>query len=595
MNIKKYIVLITLSSIVVLELTACGEVKSSSGDKVDITPNVDSVSTEVIDVTPNVDSSSSGDKVDSTSDVNSVSTKVINVSTKKYLAQKVTGNQRLELKLGTERKDVYLIFSNFSTTKVSSTMVSHKQKNSKSLKLNKNIHAHCMAPLHVQAFNSNLSYLKKKNDSSREKVPLEKSSSVVTDQVGDSQVFYMGETATEAIAATARKVVRNISTAFGTKNLSIWVENDTYGVGCQKNRCITPQMVDILADKFLKEGLDNDIYDGVTNVFGEEWGSSNYSNLIPANDTITILLTDIGNDNAINGGSIGYFYSKDNLTRESIAGSNERIMFYIDSVLYANGGDDEIWDENDFWPKQVFSTLAHEFQHMIHYYQKNISYEVGGTDTWINEMISKSVEDLMAVKMGLDGIRYVPASRGDAGDLNNLNGPFPLFNKNNSMSIESWDNSLEDYAQVSSFGAYLLRNYGGPKVLHDMVHNAYTDKRAIEYAVHQNVNGASKTFDDLIHDWGVAVLMSKRDDLALDSGLLYNTGDYISTQYNGIDYDLGSINFFNYSPTPSIHTSMGTVNPKGNYFYKVGENLNGDVIINLGDTTNLTTSVVVVK
>ena len=575
MNIKKNIEFITLSTIVMFALTACGEVTSTSGDEVDGTPKVAGVFSEVLDLT-----------------------------TKDYIAQKVTGDQSLQLKLGSEEKDVYLLFSNPSTQSVNSATVSHNQKITKELAYNKQQgelkeHTCSHHPSYVQAFNSDFSHLKLKKSQPLEKKlsekPLiDKSLSIATDFVGDSDIFYMGETATEGVAATARKVVNNVVTAFGTKSLSIWVQNDSYGDACQKSKCVTQTMVDTLADKFLKEGLDNDIYDGVSNVFGEEWGSSNYSNLIPANNNITILLVDIGNDNFTNGGTIGYFYSKDNLTKESIAGSNERIMFYIDSVLYANGGD-KTWDENDFWPRQVFSTLAHEFQHMIHYYQKSISYEVAGTETWLNEMLSQSVEDLMAVKMGLNGPRYVAASRGDAGDANNLNGQFPLFNRNNSMTIDSWDNSLDDYAKVTSFGAYLLRNYGGAKLLHDMVHNAYTDKRAIEYAVHQHPNGASKTFDDLIHDWGIAVLMSKRDDLASDSGFLYNAGDYISTQYNGINYDLGSINFFNYNPSPTIHSSMGTVNAQGSYFYKVGENLTGDVEVDIEQATNLTTSVVVVK
>ena len=53
------------------------------------------------------------------------------------------------------------------------------------------------------------------------------------------------------------------------------------------------------------------------------------------------------------------------------------------------------------------------------------------------------------------------------------------------------------------------------------------------YATHQHSNGTSKTFDDLIHEWGVAVLLSKRDDIAKDSGYLYNAGDYISSEHNG--------------------------------------------------------------
>lgn len=576
MNFKKNIEFITLSTIVMLGLTACGDVSTTSGDTTKGTPKVAGVFSEVLDV-----------------------------STKDYTVKKLTGDQSVQLKLGSEKKDVYLLFSNPSTKSVSSATVSHNQKITKEVahnKLQEGLREHSYDhhhPTYVEEFNSDLSHLKlKKSKSSDEKVvekpSIDKSLSSTSDHLGDSDIFYMGETATEGVAATARKVVNNITTAFGKKSLSIWVQNDSYGSGCKKSKCITQPMVDILADKFLKEGLDNDIYDGVSNVFGEEWGNSNYTNVIPKNNTITILLADIGSDNLESGGVIGYFYSKDNLTKESIAGSNERIMFYVDAVLYANGGDDK-WDENDFWPKQAFSTLAHEFQHMIHYYQKSIKYEVKGTDTWINEMLSESVEDLMAVKMGLNGPRDVPANRGDAGDANNLNGPYPLFNSNNSMVLDSWDNSLADYAKVSSFGAYLLRNYGGAKLLHDIVHNAYTDKRAIVYAVHQHPNGASKTFDDLVHDWGIAVLMSKYDNLASDSGFLFNTGDYISTQYNGINYDLGSINFFNYNPSPTIHSSRGTVNAQGNYFYKVGENLTGDVEVNIGDTTNLTTSVVVVK
>ena len=44
---------------------------------------------------------------------------------------------------------------------------------------------------------------------------------------------------------------------------------------------------------------------------------------------------------------------------------------------------------------------------------------------------------------------------------------------------------------------------------------------------------------------------------------------------------MGSINFFNYDPLPTIHTTAGTVSAQGNYYYKIGDNLTGDITINL--------------
>jgi len=45
---------------------------------------------------------------------------------------------------------------------------------------------------------------------------------------------------------------------------------------------------------------------------------------------------DLGDDNSKTGGIMGYFYSKDNFKESAVSGSNEQIMFYIDSILFAN-------------------------------------------------------------------------------------------------------------------------------------------------------------------------------------------------------------------------------------------------------------------
>jgi len=540
---------------------------------------------------------SSNSKSSSETAVAGVSIEVMDASTDNYKVLKLNGDKRLQVKLGNEEKDLYVLFSNPKGSSYSAS-VNHNQKivnksntsNQKS-KIEENKHIANHSPSYIQDFNNRALFLK--NESSN--IKNEKIYGKTIDKENNTEKeFYMGKDSRDInVTATARKVIENVQTFFGKKSLTIWVENDAYGKNCSKAKCVNDKMINSLANKFLKSGSDNDIYDWVTNVFGEEWGSSNSSELIANPNHIDILLTDISNDNETNGGVIGYFYSKDNFTVSRYKGSNERIMFYVDSVMFANGSDN--WNENDFWPQQVFSTLAHEFQHMIYFYQKNVKRNVERTEPWINEMLSESTEDLVAVKMSIDGPRNVIASRGDAGANNNYNGRYPIFNKNNKLSPISWDNTLANYSTVSSFGTYLMRNYGGAKLLHNIVDNNLKDKEALMYAVHKHVNGKSKTFDDLIHEWGIAVLLSKRDDISSDSGELYNTGDFISSDLNGIHYDLGSINFFNYSPAPTLSTKMGQIAPHSNYYYKVGENLRGDVDVEILNTAGLNVSVVVVK
>lgn len=499
-------------------------------------------------------------------------------------ANTITAN----ISLGNTPKSLYLVLSNNATVSASST-ITHNPKAvevaqaksvlSTTFTERSGILRH---PQYVEDFSSQMGTLL---SSSEAYLPQAKTLAVLErmeDFEGQSQVFYLdiGTDQSTTTTATARKVISNVLTSYGLKTLNVWVSDDSFGIGCSKSKCVTQDMVDALADTFLlNNGLDNDIYDWVTNIYGEEWNSaaqSKYSNLIGVDNNITILLTDIDGDDSPNGGVIGFFWSKDNFDKSFVSGSNERVMFYADAVMFANGED--TWSIDDSWPKEMVSTLAHEFQHMINFYQKYILLDAD-TDTWINEMLSESTEDLVATKIRHTGPRGVDYQDGSAGSVGNIKGRYPLFNQYNTLSLTAWNRKLEDYSKVSAFGAYLLRNYGGAKLSHDIMHNGFEDEQAVVDAVNKSPEGSGKTFADLLSEWGTAVILSDHESLV--DVPVYNTGDFTLSTYNNSTYDLGSINFFNYIPKPTIYTTSGTVQAQGNYYYKIGDNLTGDVTLSL--------------
>ncbi len=492
--------------------------------------------------------------------------------------------------LGNTAKDLYLVLSNRADTSARSTII-HNAKvtevaQSKSVSPTSFTEKPVIlrAPQYVQDFTANIGALLSRTETSQPQAKTIAVAERSEDVAGvTQQAFYLDAEGTQTTTATARKVIPDVTTNFGSKTLNIWVSDDSFdsGSGCSKSKCVTQTMVNQLAETFLMSGLDNDVYDWVTNIYEEEWGSAaqaKYSALIPENDAITILLTDIDADNSPNGGVIGFFWSKDNFIRSTeISGSNERVMFYADAVMFANGKGLS-WDINDFWPKEMVSTLAHEFQHMIHFYQKNVLLDAD-TDTWINEMLSESTEDLIATKIQHIGPRGVDYLDGSAGEPGNTNGRYPLFNENNTLPLTAWNNQLKDYSKVNAFGAYLIRNYGGAQLLHDIMHNTYIDEQAVVDAVNKSAEGSGKTFKNLLSEWGTAVMLSDYDNL-IDVPF-YNTGDFTYSTHNGTTYEMGSINFFNYDPLPTIHTTAGTVEAQGNYYYKIGTDLTGDVTIDL--------------
>ena len=116
------------------------------------------------------------------------------------------------------------------------------------------------------------------------------------------------------IPATARKVVTD-----GTRTAAVWVGDRDWWTRCgTAEKCVTQEMVDAVAERFLRAGAGNDIYDWVTGVFGAPWGPHPYSDMIPpeAAGEIHILFFDIDDDGIPRPGqvrTVGFFLSPEQL------------------------------------------------------------------------------------------------------------------------------------------------------------------------------------------------------------------------------------------------------------------------------------------
>jgi hypothetical protein len=358
---------------------------------------------------------------------------------------------------------------------------------------------------------------------------------------------------TTSVNATCRRVVHATLKDGTTRSLSIWV-GDLYWASDLGS---DPARLDALATRFLNATNSDDIYLWETDILGEPWGTTSFTNLIPwdSKKTITILLTELNSTYPAASYIVGYFWEKDNYTISDVAGSNQRVMFYLDSRLYGNmlESGESSWAVTNYWPKIVISTLAHEFQHMIHYYQKAIVK--GGSasaDTWINEMCSMIMEDLVAGKLGVEGPRGVSPTDATAGSSGNSGGRIPYFNaySNAPLAVTS-GYDVYDYSTSYAFGAWLARNYGGTELLRRVVQCKETDSTAVVNAVAE-ASGKTESMQRLLEKWAAAVLLS--DTTTAPAGYRYNTGDWTTSTANGLTYSLGSINVFNYTPTPTLFT-----------------------------------------
>ncbi len=257
-------------------------------------------------------------------------------------------------------------------------------------------------------------------------------------------------------------------------NIYFWIEN-----GVQFDQTELKN----LADTFDKEIIPTN-----REFFGEEWnpgvdGDPRFYVLYAGNLGVNLA---------------GYYSSADELHPDAHPYSNAHEMFLISS------------DNVDLGDDYIYGTMAHEFQHMIHWYQDR------NEETWVNEGFSMLAEHV---------------NEYDAGgfDWSYMNNP--------DMQLNDWGGDIGDngphYGASYLFMVYFLDRFGedATKALVRHDENGFVGIEEVlkELALTNPSTGKPYTGAEFFADWAVANLLQ-------DSGVGMGRYDYRS--YNPVSVDM---------------------------------------------------------
>ena len=288
-------------------------------------------------------------------------------------------------------------------------------------------------------------------------------------------------------------------------NCYIWVLDECFEA--DDGSKITSTQAQELATQF------DSMYQPIRDVFGNEsdemihynGSSESDSNIEEVSDTgkkVNIVVYDIEGDykDGQQSGTLGYFWAKDYYTQARAAAegnpnnkkvlrlTNEGKYFYVDSYFLNEA------------PLMLYSTLAHEFQHMINFGQKNMNNRVS-SQTWSNEMMSMVCEDMVQ--------DFLKVSE-EASPISRLPYFCLGYYKSGLTDWLSDANVAYSYAGAYAFGAYLARNYGGKDLINQIATNQYVDQEAITRALKSI--GKNETFESVFRKYAQALVLDNPPD-----------------------------------------------------------------------------------
>ena len=264
------------------------------------------------------------------------------------------------------------------------------------------------------------------------------------------------------------------------------------------------------------------IYPAMVNAFGYENGGGPGGDGGMDGDTKIQILFYNGYNNNI----VGYFHGKDLHAFGTVTPkSNEAEMFYMNTYYLTTEAE---WE----WG---LGALAHEFQHLIHYTNKNLKSM--NSPTWYNEMMSAMAEEII-VPFLFPGRQSRPQRLETYFDAGMRDYGMPWYVATPS-SMTSWDQKYEfyfHYAEKGVFAGYLLRNYGGAKLAKAMSLNNTVGMESIQAAIAE----VGTADPDFFTKFAESFFFNQADEIALGKSL--NTFSHSSTEtINGIPYTIAGL------------------------------------------------------
>ena len=201
------------------------------------------------------------------------------------------------------------------------------------------------------------------------------------------------------------------------------------------------------------EEFERQIYPTNRYYFGSEWSPG-----VDNDVHLTVL-------NARFQGAAGYFSGADEFPRAVNPYSNQREMFYINLAAKRPG------------TQEYARTLAHEFQHMIHWYAD------ANEETWVNEGASQ-------IAVVLNGYGQNDISR---------------FANNPDVQLNDWADTPAE-AGLHYDASYLMTSYFldrfGAEMLRELIREPSNGAASFDKVLAARQTGL--TFTDLIADWAIA-------------------------------------------------------------------------------------------
>lgn len=230
------------------------------------------------------------------------------------------------------------------------------------------------------------------------------------DTEGQSQTFNTNETFDKLTRKSVAATLRHIS-----ENAYFYVEDSYWNT-----LNFTDQNILLSGIKTLANDFDVNIYAKETSFWGQEPKPG-----VDNDNHIVILLEQLKQNHG------GYFSTSNGFPKSTAPESNEREMIVVDADSTAGPY------------AKVF--LAHEFQHLISFNQKELLNKLN-EDVWLNELRSE-----YAITVAGYNEQFADS---------NLERRVQTFSNNPSDSLTEWPNVNLDYALVALFSEYIADKYG---------------------------------------------------------------------------------------------------------------------------------------